>query len=282
VRALVVDALRYWAAIGIDGFRFDLAVALARENGQFRPVAALLTAIARDPLLSGRKLIVEPWDAGPDGHQLGRFPTPFVEWNDRFRDTVRRFWRGDRGQAADLATRLAASSDVLGERGPLAGINRGPCCAGISLASETQSDRDQERRLDDCRRLGEALASAGFPLPAPADGMQHASSVLIEGTHRFLASSAARLFLAHPDDLLGEVDQINVPGTVDTYPNWRRKLSIALEAPAFAEAVVRLARICRDPVPRTATRAAGLDCDLPHLRVADRLGFPDSGSVFSD
>jgi glycogen operon protein len=123
VRALVVDALRYWAAIGIDGFRFDLAVALARENGQFRQDAALLTAIARDPLLSGRKLIVEPWDAGPDGHRLGRFPTPFVEWNDRFRDTVRRFWRGDRGQAADLATRLAGSSDVLGERGPLAGIN---------------------------------------------------------------------------------------------------------------------------------------------------------------
>ena len=123
VCALVIDALRYWAAMGIDGFRFDLAVALARENGQFRPDAAVLTAIARDPLLSGRKLIVEPWDAGPDGHQLGRFPPPFVEWNDRFRDTVRRFWRGDPGQAGNLATRLAGSSDVLGDRGPLAGIN---------------------------------------------------------------------------------------------------------------------------------------------------------------
>ena len=123
VRSLVIDALRYWAAIGVDGFRFDLAVALAREDGKFKPDAAILTAIGCDPILSRRKLIVEPWDVRPDGYQLGRFPPPFVNWNGRFRDTVRRFWRGDPGQAADLATRLTGSSDALGERGPLTGIN---------------------------------------------------------------------------------------------------------------------------------------------------------------
>jgi isoamylase len=133
VRALVVDALRYWAAIGVDGFRFDLAVALARENGLFRPDAAVLTAVARDPVLSGRKLIVEPWDVGTDGHQLGRFRAPFAEWNDRFRDTVRRFWCGDQAQAADLATRLAGSSDVLGDRGPLMGVNYVTCHDGFTL-----------------------------------------------------------------------------------------------------------------------------------------------------
>ena len=116
----------------------------------------------------------------------------------------------------------------------------------LGIFSTAEADQAQERRLDDCRRLSEALASAGFPLPAPAGATQHASSDLIEAAHRFLASSTARLFLAHPDDLLGEVDQINVPGTVDTYPNWRRKLSIALEAPALAEAIARLVRICRE------------------------------------
>jgi 4-alpha-glucanotransferase len=116
----------------------------------------------------------------------------------------------------------------------------------LGIFSTAEVDQAQERRLDDCRRLSEALASAGFPLPAPDGDTQHASLDLIEAVHRFLASSSARLFLAQPDDLLGEVDQINVPGTVDTYPNWRRKLSIPLEAPAFAEVIARLARICRE------------------------------------
>jgi isoamylase len=133
VRELVLDALRYWAAMGIDGFRFDLAVVLGRENGAFRPDAALLSTIVQDPLLSGLKLIAEPWDAGGDGHQLGRFLPPFAEWNDRFRDTVRRFWRGDRGQIADLATCLTGSSDQLAGRGPLASINYVTAHDGFTL-----------------------------------------------------------------------------------------------------------------------------------------------------
>jgi glycogen operon protein len=119
--------------MGADGFRFDLAVTLAREGGEFRPDATILSAIASDPLLSRLKLIAEPWDVGPDGYQLGRFRSPWAEWNDRYRDTVRRFWRGDRGQIADLAMRLAGSSDVMGGRGPLATINYVTAHDGFTL-----------------------------------------------------------------------------------------------------------------------------------------------------
>ena len=115
---------------------------------------------------------------------------------------------------------------------------------GISSATEVEETRQQ--RLDDCRRLSETLASAGFPLPALADGTQHAPSDLVDAIHRFLAASSTRLFLAQLDDLLGEVDQINVPGTVDTYPNWRRKQSLDVEATTFAETIARLARFCHE------------------------------------
>lgn len=133
IRALVLDALRYWAGLGIDGFRFDLAATLGREQGEFRPDSAMLAAIATDPLLSRLKLIAEPWDVGPGGYQLGRFPPPFAEWNDQFRDTVRKFWRGDPGQIASLATRLTGSSDLMGSRGPLASINYVTAHDGFTL-----------------------------------------------------------------------------------------------------------------------------------------------------
>jgi len=133
VRALVLDALRYWANLGVDGFRFDLASVLARETGEFNTDAKLLAAIAADPELSGLKLIAEPWDAAPGGYALGRFPPPWREWNDRFRDGVRRFWRGDETAAA-LAFRLTGSSDVMAGRGPLANINFVTAHDGFTLA----------------------------------------------------------------------------------------------------------------------------------------------------
>src|SRR5258705_3441925 len=123
VRSMVLDSLRHWAKIGVDGFRFDLATVLGRENGEFRPDAAFLTALVSDAELSRLKLIAEPWDATPDGYRLGAFPPPFAEWNDQFRDGVRRFLRGDRGCVPELARRLTGSADVMASRGPLAGIN---------------------------------------------------------------------------------------------------------------------------------------------------------------
>ena len=126
VLQMVVDALRYWVAVmHVDGFRFDLAVSLGRENQHFSRSASLFARIAQDPLLCKAKLIAEPWDLGVEGYQLGAFPPDWREWNDRFRDTVRRFWRGDKGLLADLATRLAGSSDVFERSGrrPGASIN---------------------------------------------------------------------------------------------------------------------------------------------------------------
>jgi glycogen operon protein len=114
VRELVLDSLRHFVVqAGVDGFRFDLATVLGRDDEGFSPNAPLLDAIRSDPILADRVLIAEPWDIGPGGYQLGHFGPPFLEWNDRYRDDVRRFWRGDPGTVGVLATRLSGSSDVF-------------------------------------------------------------------------------------------------------------------------------------------------------------------------
>ncbi len=117
VLRLAMDALRCWAVRGgIDGFRLDLATTLARRDSGFDPAAPLFAAIEQDPILSGRAFIAEPWDIGPGGYQLGAFPARWGEWNDQYRDTVRRFWRGDAGVLGDLATRFAGSADIFAAR----------------------------------------------------------------------------------------------------------------------------------------------------------------------
>ncbi len=123
VRDLVLDSLQFWARLGVDGFRFDLASTLARTDRDCRPDAGLTADIAMDAVLSRLKLIAEPWDASADGYRLGAFPPPWREWNDRYRDSARRFWRGDQGQVAEFASRFAGSSDIMAPRGPLASIN---------------------------------------------------------------------------------------------------------------------------------------------------------------
>ena len=113
VRALVLDSMRHFVRhCGVDGFRFDLAPVMARGPG-FDPAAPIFAEIAADPWLETRVLIAEPWDIGPGGYQLGQFPANWLEWNDRYRDDVRRFWRGDIGVGA-LATRIAGSADIFG------------------------------------------------------------------------------------------------------------------------------------------------------------------------
>ena len=113
VRKLVLDTLRHFVRhCGVDGFRFDLATVLGRGPA-FDPKAPIFAEIAGDPLLCDRVLIAEPWDIGPDGYQLGHFPGNWLEWNDRYRDDIRRFWRGDPGTAGALATRLMGSSDLF-------------------------------------------------------------------------------------------------------------------------------------------------------------------------
>ncbi|WP_100657093.1 glycogen debranching protein GlgX [Alteromonas flava] len=111
---LIMDALRYWVeVIGVDGFRFDLAASLGRDPLAFDPNAALFRAIEQDPVLQDVLLVAEPWDIGLGGYQLGGFPIGWRECNDKFRDTVRAFWRGDRGLTSDFATRVMGSRDIF-------------------------------------------------------------------------------------------------------------------------------------------------------------------------
>ncbi len=115
---MVLDSLRHFVVnCGVDGFRFDLATILGRSANGFDAQAPLLAAMRDDPLLADRVMIAEPWDIGPDGYQLGNFGGNFLEWNDRYRDDVRRFWRGDRNVVGDLATCLAGSADIFGRHG---------------------------------------------------------------------------------------------------------------------------------------------------------------------
>ncbi len=126
VLQLIMDSLRYWITeMHVDGFRFDLASALARELHEVNQLAAFFDIIHQDPVISQAKLIAEPWDLGEGGYQVGNFPVGWTEWNGKYRDTVRRFWRGDGGQVSEFATRLAGSSDLYERSGrrPYASIN---------------------------------------------------------------------------------------------------------------------------------------------------------------
>jgi isoamylase len=133
---LVLDSLRYWAEeMHVDGFRFDIAPVLGRRDPAFDPAAPFFEAVRRDPVLADLKLIAEPWDLGPDGYQVGGFPPGWAEWNGKFRDGVRRFWRGDTGAVGELARRLTGSSDLYhaSDRGPLASVNFVTCHDGFTL-----------------------------------------------------------------------------------------------------------------------------------------------------
>ena len=135
VQALVLDALRHWTdTMGVDGFRFDLATILGRHANGFSAAHPLLRRISEDPQLQSVKLIAEPWDPGPGGYQLGQFPHRWAEWNDRFRDTLRRFWRGDAGMNGALAACLHGSAELFEPRAPAASINFVCSHDGFTLA----------------------------------------------------------------------------------------------------------------------------------------------------
>ena len=126
VLQLIMDSLRYWVLeMHVDGFRFDLASTLARELHEVNRLGAFFDIIHQDPVISQVKLIAEPWDVGPGGYQVGNFPVLWTEWNGKYRDTVRKFWKGEGGQTSELATRLAGSSDLYQDDGrkPYASIN---------------------------------------------------------------------------------------------------------------------------------------------------------------
>ncbi|WP_308917821.1 glycogen debranching protein GlgX [Jannaschia sp. LMIT008] len=144
VMQMVTDSLRYWVEeCHVDGFRFDLATILAREPWGFAENGGFLQACRQDPVLSSVKLIAEPWDIGPGGYQVGQFPPGWSEWNDKYRDTVRAFWKGDGGQVPELAKRLTGSGDLFDHRGrkPFASVNFITAHDGFCLRDLVSYDR---------------------------------------------------------------------------------------------------------------------------------------------
>jgi glycogen operon protein len=151
----LMDSLRYWVTeMHVDGFRFDLASALARELREVNQLGAFFDTLYQDPTLATTKLIAEPWDLGEGGYQVGNFPVGWTEWNGRYRDTVRKFWRGDMGLHSDIATRLGGSSDLyeLTGRMPFASINFITAHDGFTLHDLVSYDhKHNEANLDDNR-----------------------------------------------------------------------------------------------------------------------------------
>jgi glycogen operon protein len=192
---LICDSLRYWVTeMGVDGFRFDLAAALARNPDTFDPAAPLLTAIGQDPVLTEVKLIAEPWDVGWGGYQLGAFPAPWAEWNDRFRATVRDTWSGRAASAADLGYRITASSDLFDHAGraPSASINFVAAHDGFTLADLVSYEhKHNEANLEDNRDGDGHNRSRNHGAEGPTD-----DPVILERRRRVRRGMLATLLLS--------------------------------------------------------------------------------------
>ncbi|HEX3952495.1 MAG TPA: glycogen debranching protein GlgX [Stellaceae bacterium] len=173
VLELVMNSLRYWALeMHVDGFRFDLAPALARENGDYGQDAAFLDAIRQDPAMARTKLIAEPWDVGPYGYQLGNFPPGWAEWNGQYRDAVRRFWKGDKGLVAEMASRVAGSSDLFARRGrrPWASTNFVTAHDGFTLQDlVSYNQKHNEANAENNRDGHDPNFSDNYGVEGPTD-----------------------------------------------------------------------------------------------------------------
>lgn len=173
VQQLVLDSLRYWATVmGVDGFRFDLAAVLGRHADGFSTHHPLLKAIGGDAVLKERKLIAEPWDPGPGGYQVGNFPEGWAEWNDRFRDAARRFWRGDVDTGAELAERLHGSADLFEPSGrpPAASVNKITSHDGFTLLDVVSYEHRHNEANGEGNRDGHAHNySMNYGVEGPTD-----------------------------------------------------------------------------------------------------------------
>jgi glycogen operon protein len=169
----LMDSLRYWVLeMHVDGFRFDLAAALARELKEVNQLGAFFDTLYQDPTLATAKLIAEPWDLGEGGYQVGNFPVGWTEWNGRFRDTVRKFWKGDMGLHSDIATRLGGSSDLYEHTGrlPSASINFVIAHDGFTLTDlVSYQQKHNEANLDDNRDGTDDNNSWNCGVEGPAD-----------------------------------------------------------------------------------------------------------------
>jgi len=206
-RQLAVDSLRYWVhEMHVDGFRFDIAPVLGRDDHGFNSQAEFFQLVRQDPVLAGVKLIAEPWDLGPGGYQTGRFPPGWSEWNDKYRDAVRHFWRGNPGRVGDLASRLAGSSDLYepGNRGPQASVNFVTCHDGFTLQDlVSYEEKHNEANLEQNRDGSSHNLSRNWGVEGPTDAV-HILRTRERIKRNFLATLAFSQgvpMLSHGDEL---------------------------------------------------------------------------------
>ncbi len=195
VLRLIMDSLRYWAIeMHVDGFRFDLAAALARELHDVDRLSSFFDVIYQDPVLSQLKLIAEPWDVGEGGYQVGKFPVLWAEWNGKYRDTVRRYWKGDPGQLSDLAYRLMGSSDLYQHDGrrPFASINFVTAHDGFTLNDlVSYNEKHNEANGEDNRDGSNENHSWNMGVEGPTDDPK-----IMEMRERQKRNFLATLFLS--------------------------------------------------------------------------------------
>jgi len=210
----VLDSLRYWVSeMHVDGFRFDLAPALTRGQGGSLSTSAFLETVAQDPILARAKLIAEPWDIGPNGYQVGQFSAGWSEWNDKYRDTVRRFWRGDTGQIAEIGYRLTGSSDLFGHNGrrPRASLNFVAAHDGFTLRDlVTYATKHNVANGEDNRDGHDHNNSANYGVEGPtaAPAIRALRDQQVRNFLTTLAISQGVPLLLHGDEL-GRTQQGN-------------------------------------------------------------------------
>jgi len=250
VLQLVMDSLRYWViSFHVDGFRFDLGVTLGREAVGFDPRSGFFDALRQDPVLQRIKLISEPWDIGPGGYQLGHHPPGFAEWNDRFRDSTRRFWRGDAGERPEFAARLAGSGDLFDRhaRRPWASINYAAAHDGFTLADLTAYARRYNEANGQDNKDGQVENySANWGVEA-----QTADKTILATRARVQRSMLASVFFAHGTPMLLAGDEFgrtqngnNNPYCLDDKTSWLNwtmaDASEGRELKAFASKLIAL------------------------------------------
>jgi glycogen operon protein len=201
VLQMVTDSLRYWAQeMHVDGFRFDLATILGREPYGFDEGGGFLDSCRQDPVLSSVKLIAEPWDVGPGGYQVGAFPPGWAEWNDRYRDTVRAYWKGDEGQLPEMASRITGSADKFNKRGrrPWASVNFVTAHDGFTLRDlVSYNDKHNDANGEDNRDGHSHNLSNNYGAEGPTDDPD-IRDIRIRQMRNFLAT----LFLSRGTPML--------------------------------------------------------------------------------
>jgi len=251
VLRLIMDSLRYWVLeMHVDGFRFDLASALARELFDVDRLAAFFDIIHQDPLLSQVKLIAEPWDLGQGGYQVGNFPVLWTEWNGKYRDTVRRFWRGDGGTVSELATRLSGSNDLYAHSGrrPYASINFITAHDGFTAHDlVSYNEKHNEANLEENRDGENNNLSWNCGAEGPTDdaGIQELRARQVRNFFATLLLSQGVPMISHGDEI-GRTQRGNNNAYCQdndlTWIDWNR----TDEQKSLCEFVARLVRFRRD------------------------------------